>query len=78
MSKLNWGDTRIVAVPTVNPQWAGAFLHDTGLKASTSLEADKLRKAFTFIDPPFGVALEDGRVKETFGQAQSSSRSAPP
>jgi hypothetical protein len=78
MSKLNWGDTRIVAVPTVNPQWAAAFLHDTGLKASTSLEADKLRKAFTFIDPPFGVALEDGRVKETFGQAQSSSRSAPP
>jgi uncharacterized membrane protein YphA (DoxX/SURF4 family) len=70
MSKLNWGDTRIVAIPTVNPQWAGSFLHDTGLKASTSLETDRLRKAFTFVDPPFGVALEDGRVKETFGQAQ--------
>ncbi|MGI8959331.1 MAG: MauE/DoxX family redox-associated membrane protein [Bryobacteraceae bacterium] len=70
MSKLNWGDTRIVAIPTVNKQWAGSFLHDTGLKASTSLETDKLRKAFAFVDPPFGVALEDGRVKETFGQAQ--------
>jgi hypothetical protein len=70
MSKLNWGDTRIVAVPTVNPQWAGSFLHDTGLKASTSLETDKLRNVFKFVDPPFGVALEDGRVKETFGQAQ--------
>ncbi len=70
MSKLNWGDTRIVAVPTVNPQWAQSFLHDTGLKAETSLETDKLRKAFAFIDPPFGVALEDGHVKETFGQAQ--------
>jgi hypothetical protein len=70
MSKLNWGDTKIVAIPTVNPQWASSFLHDTGLKASTSLEAEKLRKAFTFVDPPFGVALENGRVKETFGQAQ--------
>jgi len=70
MSKMNWGKTQIVAIPTVNPQWAGSFLHDTGLKASTSLETDKLRKAFTFVDPPFGVALEDGRVKETFGQAQ--------
>lgn len=70
MSKLNWGDTRIVAIPTVNPQWAASFLHDTKLKASTSLELDKLKKAFPFVDPPYGVALEDGRVKETFGQAQ--------
>jgi hypothetical protein len=70
MSKLNWGDTRIVAIPTVNPQWADSFLHDTGLKASTSLELDKLKKAFPFVDPPFGVALENGQVKETFTQAQ--------
>ncbi len=70
MSKLNWGDTNIVAIPTVNPQWAASFLHDTGLKASTSLELDKLKKAFPFVDPPYGVALQDGRVKETFGQAQ--------
>src|SRR5579875_1119365 len=25
MSKLNWGDTRIVAIPTHDPQWAGDF-----------------------------------------------------
>jgi uncharacterized membrane protein YphA (DoxX/SURF4 family) len=70
MSKLNWGNTRIVAIPTVNPQWADSFLHDTHLKASTSLELDKLKKAFPFVDPPFGVALDDGRVKKTFAQAQ--------
>ena len=70
MSTLNWGDTRIVAIPTVNAQWAASFLHDTKLKASTSLELEKLKKAFPFVDPPFGVALEDGRVKQTFGQAQ--------
>jgi hypothetical protein len=71
MSKLNWGDTKIVAIPTVNPQWAGSFLHDTGFKqAATSLELDKLKKAFPFVDPPYGVALVDGQVKETFTQAQ--------
>jgi uncharacterized membrane protein YphA (DoxX/SURF4 family) len=70
MSTLDWGDTKLVSIPTINPQWAAAFLHDTKLKASTSLETEKLRKAFAFVDPPFGVALEDGRVKETFAQAQ--------
>jgi len=70
MSKLDWSGTRLVAIPTVNPQWAADFLHDTHLKATTSLELDKLKKAFPFVDPPFGVALDDGRVKETFSQAQ--------
>jgi hypothetical protein len=70
MSTLKWSDAKIVAIPTVNPQWAESFLHDTHLKASTSLEYEKLKKAFPFVDPPFGVALDDGQVKETFGQAQ--------
>lgn len=70
MSKLNWGDTKVVSIPTINPQWAAAFLHDTKLKASTSLELDKLKKAFPFVDPPYGVALENGRVKESFGTPQ--------
>jgi hypothetical protein len=70
MSTLNWGDTKVVAIPTVNPQWAASFLHDTKLKASTSLDVEKLRKEFPFVDPPFGVALVNGQAKETFGQAQ--------
>jgi hypothetical protein len=78
MSKLNWDGTRIVAIPTVNPQWAASFLHDTHLKASTSLDLDKLKKAFPFVDPPFGVALDNGRVKETFDQAQFNAPSPEP
>lgn len=70
MSTFNWKDTRVVAIPTVNPQWAESFLHDTHLKAGTSLELAKMKKAFPFVDPPFGVALEDGNPKETFNQAQ--------
>jgi len=78
MSKLNWGDTRIVAIPTINPQWAASFLRDTHLKAGTSLELEKLKKSFPFVDPPFGVALEDGKVKESFGQAQFNAPSPKP
>lgn len=70
MSTLSWGDTRVVAIPTVNPQWAASFLHDTHFKAETSLDLAKLRSAFQFIDPPFGVALNNGVSEETFGQAQ--------
>jgi uncharacterized membrane protein YphA (DoxX/SURF4 family) len=70
MSTLHWGDTKIIAIPTINPQWAGSFLHDTHLEASTSLELDKMKKAFPFVDPPYGVALVNGQVKETFGQAE--------
>jgi uncharacterized membrane protein YphA (DoxX/SURF4 family) len=70
MSKLNWGDTRIVAIPTNDPRFAADFLRDTKLKAGTSLETAKLRKAFPFVDPPYGVALVDGQVKKTFPQTQ--------
>lgn len=69
MSGFDWGTTRVVSIPTVNPQWAASFLHDTKLKAGTSLELEKLRKTFTFVDPPYGVALNNGVVKGTFGQA---------
>jgi hypothetical protein len=69
MAGFDWQGTRVVSIPTVNPQWAASFLHDTKLKAGTSLEVGKLRKTFTFVDPPYGVALNDGVVKETFGQA---------
>jgi uncharacterized membrane protein YphA (DoxX/SURF4 family) len=69
MAKLNWGDTKIIAVPTVFPQYAASFLHDTGLKAETSLELGKLEKVFPFkTDPPYGVAIEDGREKGAVAQ----------
>ncbi len=69
MSKLSWGNTKIVGIPTNDPQFAKDFMDDTHFHVGTSLEVDKLRKAFTFVDPPFGVALVNGQVKETFGQA---------
>ena len=70
MSKLNWGNTRVVGIPTHDPQFAKDFMDDTHFHVATSLETAKLRKAFTFVDPPFGVALDDGRVKARFDQAE--------
>jgi len=63
MSKLNWKGTKVIAIPTHDPQFAAAFLHDTGLTAGTSLDITLLRNTFQFVDPPYGVALERGRQK---------------
>jgi uncharacterized membrane protein YphA (DoxX/SURF4 family) len=65
MSKLNWKDTKVIAIPTHDFQFAGAFLHDTGLKAGTSLDVQLLRTKYQFVDPPYGVALHNGREKAT-------------
>jgi len=65
MSKLNWKNTKVIAIPTHDFQFAGAFLHDTGLKAGTSLDMQLLRSKFQFVDPPYGVALHNGREKAT-------------
>lgn len=63
MAKLHWKNTKVIAIPTHDPQFAAAFLHDTGLTAGTSLDLSLLRGTFQFVDPPYGVALERGRQK---------------
>ena len=62
MAKLHWqSDVRIIGLPTAMPQFAASFIHDTGLNMQTSLDLDQLKKIFPFGDPPYGVALENGR-----------------
>jgi len=63
MAKLNWKNTKVIAIPTHDPQFAGSFLRDTGLQAATSYEVAPLRNVFKFVDPPYVVALEHGRQK---------------
>ena len=64
MSKLDWGDTKVIAVPVAQPQFAPDFLRDSGLKASVSNDLGVLKKTFPFGDPPAGTAIEHGRQKE--------------
>jgi len=66
MSKFNWKDTKIVAIPTEEPQFAASFLHDTNFHALTSNDLKLLRGTFQFVNAPYGVALERGRQKATF------------
>jgi uncharacterized membrane protein YphA (DoxX/SURF4 family)/thiol-disulfide isomerase/thioredoxin len=70
MSKMHWTNTKVVGIPTNDPQFAKDFMDDSHFHVATSSDLAKLRKAFPFVDPPFGVALVDGEVKQTFNQAQ--------
>lgn len=63
MSKLNWKDASIVAIPIDTPQFAASFLHDTGLKAGTSNDLALLNKTFKYASAPYGVALVHGHQK---------------
>ncbi len=70
MSEFAWKDVRVVVAPTVNPHWATAFLRDTRLRAGVTLDVARLREVFHFGDPPFGAAIENGRVLATFTFAE--------
>ncbi len=66
MAGYRWRDTRLVAIPTRMPQFSGQFLSNSGLKAEVSNDLELLRKAFPFVNAPFGVAIENRRLKATF------------
>jgi hypothetical protein len=64
MSTYAWKkNVTVIGLPTIDPLLADSFLHDTKLSARTSLDSATLRKLFTFTSPPYGVALDQGRVK---------------
>jgi uncharacterized membrane protein YphA (DoxX/SURF4 family) len=63
MSQLHWGDTRVVAVPASQPQYAPQFLQDTGFRAVISNDFQKLKEVFPYTAVPAGVALENGRER---------------
>jgi uncharacterized membrane protein YphA (DoxX/SURF4 family) len=63
MSKYNWGETKVIVVPTAQPQFTGQFLQTTGLRAMISYDVIPLRQVFSFVSSPYAVALEDGRQK---------------
>jgi hypothetical protein len=65
MATYRWKpDIHLIGVPTTQPQWGAIFLKRTAFHIGLSLDSALLRKSFTFTDPPYGVALEDGRLKQ--------------
>jgi hypothetical protein len=70
MARWDWRSTRVIVLPTAQPRFARDFLSDSSLKAGISLDAAKLRRAFTFTDPPYAVALVDGRQAAAFNSGE--------
>jgi uncharacterized membrane protein YphA (DoxX/SURF4 family) len=68
MATMNWGDTKIVVVPAVTPQFAHQFLQDAKLTAGVSYDLDLLKKTFPYVSTPAAVAIEDGREKAKISQ----------
>jgi uncharacterized membrane protein YphA (DoxX/SURF4 family) len=63
MSKLNWGDTRVVGVPISQPQYAEQFMQDTGFHMTITSDLSLLKQIFPYAGVPAGVVLENGREK---------------
>jgi uncharacterized membrane protein YphA (DoxX/SURF4 family) len=61
MSHYDWADTRVVAIPIQQPQFAAGFLEDTKLKAVVSNDHQQLKQIFPYVSAPAGVALVNGR-----------------
>ncbi len=73
MSTWDFGATRVIAVPTVNPQWGQALLDASGLKAELATDPGDLkalRSLFEFVSPPYGVFLKRGRARVTVRYAE--------
>lgn len=68
MAQYNWGDTRVVAIPTQEPQFGPGFLQRTKLNAALSNDLEPLKTIFPFVNAPAGVALENGREKAPITQ----------
>jgi hypothetical protein len=68
MSHLDWGETRVVAIPVEQPQFSQQFLAESGLKAVTSTDFDSLKTTFGYSTYPFGVAVVNGRQKAAVRQ----------
>ncbi len=62
MAGYNWNEVQIIMVPTERKQLAEAFLEASGLSAPITSSSESLREVYSFGDPPFAVALENGRT----------------
>jgi len=63
MSKLEWTDARVLAVPVELEQFGASFLAETGLQAALTSDFEKLKGPLGYRAYPYAAALVDGRVK---------------
>jgi uncharacterized membrane protein YphA (DoxX/SURF4 family) len=61
LAEFHWRDTRVVAIPVEQPEYAAEFLKETGLNAVVTEDFDVLKKVFGYTTYPYGVTLHNGR-----------------
>ena len=66
MAKYKWNGVKVIGIPTAQPRFGPGFMQDTGLKAPLSPDLAPLKKLFPYVDPPFGVALVNGRQRASY------------
>ena len=66
LAGLKWGETHVVGVATQMPEFGPEFMRDTALNGLLSADWELLHKTFSFVDVPYGVALENGRQRASF------------
>jgi uncharacterized membrane protein YphA (DoxX/SURF4 family) len=76
MAQFNWGETKVVAIPVEQPQYAAQFLQMTGLRAVVSEDFEPLKRVFGFTGYPSGVALQNGRQKAALTKFEDSEPAA--
>ncbi|MGB9605099.1 MAG: MauE/DoxX family redox-associated membrane protein [Bryobacteraceae bacterium] len=67
MSRYRWRNVTLISVPTARPEFARDFIQATGFVSRISTDVQRLRQSFRFLDPPYAVALENGRQRAAFG-----------
>jgi uncharacterized membrane protein YphA (DoxX/SURF4 family) len=68
LAKMNWGDTKVIGVPSRMPQFAENFMKMTAMNRPVSTEWTLLNQTFSIKGTPGGVALENGREKAQLTQ----------
>jgi uncharacterized membrane protein YphA (DoxX/SURF4 family) len=68
LAAMNWGDTKVIGVPSRMPQFAANFMQMSGMKKPVSNDWTLLNKTFSVKGTPGGVAIENGHEKAQLTQ----------
>jgi uncharacterized membrane protein YphA (DoxX/SURF4 family) len=72
LAKLNWGDTKVIGVPSRMPQFAENFMRMTAMNKPVSNDWAVLNQTFSIKGTPGGVALENGHEKAQLTQFEGN------
>jgi uncharacterized membrane protein YphA (DoxX/SURF4 family) len=76
LAKFNWGDTKVIGVPTRMPQFAENFMKMSSMNKPVSSDWALLNQTFSIKGTPGGVALENGHEKAQLTQFEDSEPAA--